>query len=106
VITNLYGATTSAVAALTVNTAPRLAALGQKLVRQGSVLTFRAAAVDTDLPPQTLTYSLDAGAPAGASLEPLTGLFFWTPGATEPTNTHRVTIRATDNGFPPLSDIQ
>ena len=49
-----------------VNTAPVLASVGDKTVNEGALLTFTNSATDTDLPAQTLTYSL-TGAPAGAS---------------------------------------
>src|SRR5207247_157987 len=107
VVSNLRGSVTSAPpAVLRVNTAPVLAAIGNKLAGKGIALTFTATATDADIPRQTLTYSLDAGAPAGASIDPAAGVFTWTPSATAPTSTNRVTIRVTDNGFPPLSDAQ
>lgn len=40
--------------------------------------TFDADATDPDLPANTLTFSL-VGAPAGASIDPTTGEFSWTP---------------------------
>jgi len=49
-----------------------------------------------------LTFSLDAGAPIGASLNPNSGLFEWTANTASGTNT--VTIRVTDDGSPTLSD--
>ena len=42
--------------------APVLAAIGNKTVNEGSLLTFTATATDADLPANTLTFSLDAGA--------------------------------------------
>ncbi len=62
-----------------VNQAPVLAAIGAKTIEEGSLLTFTASATDGDLPANTLTYSL-TGAPAGASINPSTGVFTWTPG--------------------------
>jgi hypothetical protein len=107
VVSNLRGSVTSAPpAVLRVNTAPVLAAIGNKIAGKGILLTFTATATDADIPRQTLVYSLDPGAPAGASIEPATGVFTWTPSATAATSTNRVTIRVTDNGSPPLSDAQ
>ncbi|NJR53099.1 MAG: hypothetical protein HC780_29630, partial [Leptolyngbyaceae cyanobacterium CSU_1_3] len=34
---------------------------------------------DADQPAQTLTYSLDVDAPAGATINATTGVFTWTP---------------------------
>ena len=42
------------------------------------MLSFTANAYDNDQPANTLTYSL-VGAPTGASINPSTGVFTWTP---------------------------
>jgi hypothetical protein len=44
-----------------------------------ATLTFTNTATDADLPAQNLTFSLDAGAPDGAEIDPETGVFTWTP---------------------------
>src|SRR5205814_5583661 len=51
-------------------------------------------------------YSLDAGAPSGATLNPTTGVFSWMPTAAQGPATNTVTIRVTDNGPPPLADAK
>jgi hypothetical protein len=58
------------------------------------------------LPAQTLTYSLDPGAPDGAAINPNNGLFIWTPTAVQTPSTNQVTVRVTDNGDPALSATQ
>jgi hypothetical protein len=45
----------------------------------------------------TLAYTLDAGAPAGASIERRTGKFTWTP-TTGQAGTHTFNVRVTDQG--------
>src|SRR5438132_12291180 len=89
-----------------VNNAPVLAAIADQVVTQGNTLTFTAQAIDADLPVQTLTYSLHAGAPSGATIDPATGAFSWTPATNEAPSTNRVTIRVTDNGSLNLSDTR
>jgi hypothetical protein len=42
-------------------------------------LTFTATATDPDIPANTLSFSLDEGAPAGAAIHSTTGVFTWTP---------------------------
>ena len=86
-----------------VNAAPVLAAIGSKTVLPMVALTFTATATDPDIPVNTLTFSLDAGAPAGAAIDGVTGVFSWTPTAT---GSYPVTIRVTDDGTPPLSDFE
>ncbi len=65
-----------------VNIAPVLTAIGNKSVNENENLTFTASATDSDLPAQTLTFSLADGSagdvPAGASIT-AGGDFSWTP---------------------------
>jgi hypothetical protein len=86
-----------------VNVAPVLGAIGNKTVNEGSLLTFTASATDSDVPANSLTYSLDPGAPAGASINPTTGVFSWTPTEAQGPGSPSVTIRVTDNGVPALN---
>jgi hypothetical protein len=87
------------------NTAPVLAAIGDKYVHQGQTLSFTAHATDADVPAQTLTFTLDPGAPAGASIS-AGGNFTWsTVGVTAP-STHSLTVRVSDNGVPNLNDSE
>ena len=63
------------------NSAPVLAAIGNQTIAEGTELTFTATATDTDLPANTLTFSLADGSgsvPTGASIT-AGGLFSWTP---------------------------
>ena len=78
------------------NTAPVLASISAQSVNENTLLTVTAAATDADLPAQTLTYSLTA-APAGATVNPTTGVFTWTPGESDGPGTFPVTIRITDS---------
>ncbi|WP_265990643.1 putative Ig domain-containing protein [Larkinella insperata] len=80
------------------NTAPVLAAIGNKTANIGQALTLTAQASDSDAPAQTLTYSVSG--PAGASINASTGAFSWTPTTT---GTFSLTIKATDSGSPALS---
>ena len=81
------------------NAAPVLEPIGDRVVFLGQTLSFTAMASDSDVPAQTLTFSLDAPWPAGATMAG-NGAFAWTP----PTaGTFPLTIRVTDNGTPPMS---
>ena len=68
-----------AVAILEVNVAPVLATITNKTVSQGTLVAFTVTATDADIPANTLAFSLDAGAPAGATINASTGAFSWTP---------------------------
>lgn len=89
-----------------VNDPPVLGALQNFTVEEGSAVTFTATATDTDVPTQSLFYSLSAGAPAGAAMDGNTGAFSWrTPDDTGAvTNTISVTV--TDNGPGTLNDTR
>ncbi len=69
-------------------------------------LTLSATATDPDIPANTLRFSLDPGAPAGAHIDPATGLFIWMPTRAQAASSNTITIRVTDNGLPTLSDTK
>ena len=89
-----------------VNTAPVLAAIPDQNIDEVTTLSLNAQATDVDLPAQKLTFSLDAGAPAGAAIDSTTGVFTWTPSEGQGPSTSRITVRVTDNGPPNLSDTK
>jgi uncharacterized repeat protein (TIGR01451 family) len=99
-ISTLTSSRTANVTVLEVNAAPVLDPIDQQTVMEGTLLTFKVTATDVDLPAQTLGYSLGAGAPAGAHIDPLLGVFTWTPTEAQGPSTNTVTIRVTDNGSP------
>src|SRR5262249_3699511 len=88
------------------NQAPTLGAIGDRTVYQGQVVTFTASATDPDQPQQTLAFSLDPGAPAGATINSASGVFSWPTAGVFAPSTNRVTVRVTDTGATPLSDSQ
>ena len=67
------------------------------------LVSVPVVAWDAEAPPQTLTYSLDLGAPVGATLDPVSGWFTWTPLLAQAPGSYPITVRVTDNGVPPLS---
>jgi hypothetical protein len=87
------------------NTAPVLAPIGNKFVHQGQTLSFTAQATDSEAPPQALTFSLDAGAPAGASITS-GGFFTWSTAGAPAPSTNLITVRVGDNGSPSLDDSE
>jgi len=87
------------------NSAPVLAAIEDKFVYAGQMLSFTASAIDAETPPQVLTYSIDSGAPVGAIMNPETGLFTWTPSPSQ-AGTYNLTVRVRDDGIPSLEDSE
>lgn len=82
----------------TTNTAPILSGVPTSAsINDGQFYTFTAAATDSDVPVQTLTYSL-VGAPSGASIDATTGVFTWTPTEAQGPDTYLFSVRVSD-GF-------
>ena len=88
------------------NIPPKLTGIGPQTVPEGSLLQFTANATDADIPGQTLTFSLDTGAPVGALINPTTGDFTWSPNESDGPGSFFVTVRVTDNGTPAFSDSE
>jgi hypothetical protein len=82
------------------NAPPVLDLIGNKVLYLGQTLAFQATASDSDVPAQTLTFSLAPTPPAGANIT-TAGAFTWTPSAI---GTNSVTVRVTDSGAPAASD--
>jgi hypothetical protein len=83
-----------------VNDAPNLNAIANQTVYVGSTLSLTASGSDIDLPAQTLTYSLTGVVPSGATINPSTGAFSWTPTAAQGGHIYTLTVRVTDDGSP------
>jgi len=81
-----------------VNQAPVLAAIGNKMVDEESLLTFTAVSMDADLPANTLTYSL-VGAPSGAIINAMTGVFTWTPTEAQGPGSYTFAVRVSDGAL-------
>ena len=79
-----------------VNQTPVLAAIADKLLNRGDSHSFTATATDADLPVNTLLFSLGAGAPDGAAINPTSGLFTWTPAASQAAGPYSITVRVSD----------
>ena len=75
---NLSDSETISVTVNEVNVAPVLDPVGTQTAEDLTLLTFTANANDVDLPANKLTFSL-FGEPAGALINPDTGVFTWIP---------------------------
>jgi hypothetical protein len=100
---NLYDQETITITVNEVNNAPVLAAIGDKTINEGDLLSFTGVATDSDIPINVLTFSL-IDAPSGAAINPVTGVFTWTPGEQQGPDSYLVTVRVTDDGTPNLFD--
>jgi hypothetical protein len=85
------------------NRPPTLEAIPDQTVNEGQLLSFTVNASDPEQPFQNLTYTLGPGAPVGATLNPVTGVFTWTPNEFQGPETNVLSVIVTDNGVPPLA---
>jgi len=86
-----------------VNSSPSIRPIADQTIAEQAKLTVSVVAVDTDLPAQTLTYSL-LNPPAGATIQPTTGDFTWTPTENQGPGVYTIQVKVVDNGPAPLSD--
>lgn len=84
-----------------VNAAPVFNPVAAQTIPELASFTLNVSAVDPDGEP--VTYSLGAGAPAGASVHPTTGVFTWTPSEAQGPGTHTINFVASDGNIPSLN---
>lgn len=87
------------------NSAPQLMAIANRTIHAGTTLVIQTLAIDSDIPTNTLTFSLAAGAPFSSRIDPTNGIYTWTTTDADANTTNTVTIQVTDDGTPPLSDV-
>lgn len=88
------------------NQEPVLTNIGDKIADEEALLTFTVSSIDSDIPRNSLAYSLGSGAPAGSTIDPVTGVFTWTPSESQGPSLYSVTIIVTDNGSPARFDSE
>jgi len=84
------------------NVPPVLALPAIQTIREGQPLSISLLATDRNFPAQDLSYHL-VDAPSGAVIDPVTGLFTWTPVEGQGPSTNRITVLVSDSGLPPLT---
>jgi hypothetical protein len=100
-----YGILITTTNAPAANTAPTLAVITNRTVVAGTTINFTNIASDSDVPPQTLTFSLQNG-PSGSSVNSTNGIFHWRPTIAQSPTTNLMNVIVTDNGTPNLSATQ
>lgn len=83
----------------TTNRPPDMAVIPDRNAAEGESLSFNVTATDPDAG-QRLQFSTSAPLPPGASLDPATGAFAWTPGERQGGRVFEIEVRATDDGIP------
>ncbi len=89
-----------------VNQAPTFGVINAPAVGEGTRLTLGLVATDQDLPANTLVYNLEAGSPAGLTINPTTGEIDWTPTEIQGPGDYTVTVRVSDQTTSPLTSTK
>jgi len=79
-----------------VDSPPTLGAIPSFNVIRGQAVNFTAVGADEDIPFAGIVYSLDEGAPEGASIDPDTGQFTWNVPGDYVLGAVSITVRVTD----------
>jgi fibronectin type 3 domain-containing protein len=87
------------------NTPPVLAAVTNRTIGVGVTLNITNSATDSDVPAQTLVFSL-LSAPTNAVLNTNSGVLTWRPLVTQADSTNTITVKVADNGTPSQSATQ
>jgi hypothetical protein len=86
------------------NTAPRLPLFTNQFVSPGQTSSLNIRPRDPDMPRQSFTYELLSGPPG--SFIALLNYFRWIVPTNQAPGVYPVTVRVTDNGVPPRSDVE
>jgi len=97
-----YGSDPANPFSIPTNTPPQLSPVSNVFALKGYPLTLTYTASDSDIPAQTLTFSL-TNSPSDATINPTNGVFTWIPSGPPGTITNSITVVVTDNGKPPKS---
>jgi hypothetical protein len=89
---------------ITSNRPPVLDQIADQVVDEESELLIPLTATDSD--GDGFTFSITRAGALGASIDPVTGQFRWTPGEEYGPGSYEFTVRATDDGLPSLWDKQ
>jgi hypothetical protein len=90
-----------------INSAPVLTNLNNTVftINELTSISLTNKATDTDVPTNVLTYEL-LSALSGATVDPATGIFTWTPSEAQGPSSNSILVRVFDDGTPSLSATQ
>ena len=80
-----------------VNQPPALDPVPDRSINEGEVFRLNVLAKDPDLPRNELRFELGTGAPIGARIDSVTGLFEWTPTESQGGAIYPMLVRVTDS---------
>lgn len=83
---------------------PKLATMKDQAIDEGGVLRFPVAVADAGAAGASLRFRLEPDAPAGASIDPRTGVFYWKPSFEQLPGEYSITIHAAAEGHEESGD--
>lgn len=86
------------------NVVPVLASIPDFTVAVGNSLRFTNTVADSNVPAQSLRFTLMAGGATGATIGQSNGVVSWSPQPIHAGSNYVLTVTVTDDGEPPLSD--
>jgi hypothetical protein len=86
-----------------INEAPQIVSVNNRTAALGETISFAVGVNDNDLPAQQISFDFPDVVPAGATINATNGVFSWTANTV---GTNSFSIRAIDNGSPPLYDTK
>jgi len=81
------------------NLAPVLKLVGNQNIDEGMAFQFNATASDADIPENSLVFTCDGCSDIGATVNPTTGVFSWTPDESQGPGNYTVTISVSDGSL-------
>jgi hypothetical protein len=104
IVENDFGAVTSRVATLSVYLQPAIGSIADIYTEVLKPVVVSNSVTDGNSPPLNLSFSLGVGAPTNAVIDPVTGLFRWTPTRSQAPGTNTITVRVADETRPEVSN--
>ncbi len=87
------------------NEPPQIDEIADQTINEMALHELTATAVDPDGNVSELVYSFVGSPPSGMAIDPASGLLSWTPTEVQGPGVYAVSVRVTDAGSSPLSDV-
>jgi len=91
---------------LDVDNPPVIEPIPDRTVTEGLLITFDVKAHDPDSEAAPIRFALEGDAPEGARIDPVTGVFSWTPSEEQGPGNYRFLVRATEQTAAQASSTQ
>ena len=90
---------------LSLPVAPQLDEVPSQIVNEGETLSIANRVANLDFLAGQPQFSLEPGAPAGARIDSVTGVFNWTPSETQGSSKNTIGVKVSDSTAPQLPQM-